>query len=882
MASLMPRAFARPWRMAIWRFIRVKRNVIGSVIGRPPQRFGFVRSLPARSKDFSMLDSDTQRGGRRRPRFETLEARLLFSAAPAISSPVSAIAKSGSAVNSAAFSYTGLSQVESQYGFTGAGQTVAVIDSGIDYDNVALGGGEGAGYRVVGGWNFAGNNADFYDAGPVGGHGTAVAGVIGSSGATDPGVAPGVDLVGLKVFDGQGNCNFTWVDEALQWVYNNRNAFADPITTVNLSLGTNWNSVTVPQWAILESDFKELESVGIFISVAAGNSFASYDSPGLSYPAASPYVVPVMSVGASGQLSSFSQRASDAIAAPGESILTTVPIYDGTNPNGPDNNSDAFSGTSFAAPYVAGASVLLRQAMQFVGDADISESSIYGILRDTADTIYDPITKSSYLRLNLEAAINSVMQPDSEATALTAHSLGVVNPATAISFSGAISHLADSDYFSFTAGATGVLRLSATTSGNLVAQWRTVGSSGPFPAAAGNLLTMNVVAGQSYTFDLSTAAGLGYYTFGGSLCATNVIDLGVVDYQQWSDSVSGSKTYSFTASQSGTFTALAQCSAAAGNLRLQLVDGAGSVIASSLSVAGGQRLDANVVAGQTYDLQIIGANNNVSMAIENLVSLVGGTLNIHGSVAADAVQITLGNSVQLAIDGISYLFGAGAVNAVNFEGRSGNDNVTITAASGCSTATFHPGTLSMTTGTATTADDMSLSIVAANITVLAVGTDNQATFYDNSGTNTFLETPGSASLQGAGYHNVARGFQTVAADSSGAGDVARLYGGTGANTFTAGISASELVNGQYTTTVNQFKTVQAFAANGAVNNAIFTTSTGNDTFQASGTLAGLSTQQASIWATGFNSVIAIATPQGRHTLSEQTIDFVLEEEGTWS
>ena len=121
----------------------------------------------------------------------------------------------------------------------------------------------------------------------------------------------------------------------------------------------------------------------------------------------------------------------------------------------------------------------------------------------------------------------------------------------------------------------------------------------------------------------------------------------------------------------------------------------------------------------------------------------------------------------------------------------------------------------------------------------------------------------------------------MTANSSGTSDVARLYGGAGTNTFTAGISSSSLVNGEYTTTVNQFKTVQAFAANGAVNNATFTTSTGNDTFQASGTLAGLSSLQASIWATGFNRITAIAAPQGRHIMSEQTIDYLLAEQGTW-
>ena len=55
---------------------------------------------------------------------------------------------------------TGLTQVRNEYGFTGGGQTVAVIDTGIAYDHFALGGGLGSNYRVVGGWDFAENDAN--------------------------------------------------------------------------------------------------------------------------------------------------------------------------------------------------------------------------------------------------------------------------------------------------------------------------------------------------------------------------------------------------------------------------------------------------------------------------------------------------------------------------------------------------------------------------------------------------------------------------------------------------------------------------------------------------------------------------------------------------
>ena len=125
---------------------------------------------------------------------------------------------------------TGLTQVRNNYGFLGAGQTVAIIDSGIAWDHWALGGGFGANFRVVGGWDFTENDANPYDDGPEGSHGTHVAGIVGAdrTGTADDGVAPGVDLVGLRVFNDAGDGYFDWVEYALQWVHQNRNAFENP------------------------------------------------------------------------------------------------------------------------------------------------------------------------------------------------------------------------------------------------------------------------------------------------------------------------------------------------------------------------------------------------------------------------------------------------------------------------------------------------------------------------------------------------------------------------------------------------------------------------------------------------------------------------------
>ena len=224
-------------------------------------------------------------------------------------------------------SVSSYSTIRDLYGFDGTGQTVAVIDTGIAYDHLALGGGYGEGFRVVGGWDFAENDADPYDDGPGGFHGTHVAGIVGSDDDLYSGVASGVDLVALRVFDDQGYGSFSWVEEALQWVHDHKNDFANPITTVNLSLGVDWNQNSIPEWAILEDEFAQLQADHIFVSVAAGNGFENHANPGLAYPASSHYVVPVASHGNDGLLSDFSQRNERVLVAPGESIRSAVPDH---------------------------------------------------------------------------------------------------------------------------------------------------------------------------------------------------------------------------------------------------------------------------------------------------------------------------------------------------------------------------------------------------------------------------------------------------------------------------------------------------------------------------------------------------------------------------
>lgn len=136
---------------------------------------------------------------------------------------------------------TGADVAQNELGLSGSGVTVGVIDTGIDYDHPDLGGCFGPGCRVVGGYDFVGDDFTGEDTPPVpdadpddcDGHGTHVAGNIGANGQVD-GVAPGVTFAAYRVFGCEGQVT---VDVALQAM---ERALADRVDVVNMSFGADF------------------------------------------------------------------------------------------------------------------------------------------------------------------------------------------------------------------------------------------------------------------------------------------------------------------------------------------------------------------------------------------------------------------------------------------------------------------------------------------------------------------------------------------------------------------------------------------------------------------------------------------------------------------
>ena len=223
----------------------------------------------------------------------------------------------------------------------GAGVHVYVIDTGIRASHVEFAGRIGAGaYAIVDGRGTDDCN----------GHGTHVAGTVGG---TAYGVAKGVTLHPIRVLDCDGNGALTGVIAAVDWVTANHEAPA----VVNMSLGGDISNA-------LDTAVRNSIAAGLVYVVAAGNSNA--DACGES-PAR---VAEALTVGAS---SSTDQRG--WFSNHGACLDLFAPGVEITSADKPHDTATAImSGTSMAAPHVAGLAALVRQAQPGASPALVVEA----------------------------------------------------------------------------------------------------------------------------------------------------------------------------------------------------------------------------------------------------------------------------------------------------------------------------------------------------------------------------------------------------------------------------------------------------------------------------------------------------------------------------
>lgn len=802
--------------------------------------------------------------------------------------------------NSAAHDQSGWTSVQQEFGLKGTGQTVAVIDSGIAWDHVALGKGFGAGYRVVGGWDFAENDSNPYDDGPVGFHGTHVSGIIGSDSLQNPGVATDVDLVGLRVFNDQGQGQIQWVEQALAWVHTHRDSFANPITTVNLSLGTTWNSDTVPAWATLEDELKQLYDDGIVVTASAGNSFKQYNAPGLSYPAASQYVFPVASVDDNGSLSDFSQRSDRVLAAPGRNILSTVPDHV-LGRDGKINDFSTATGTSMAAPYVAGASVLVREAMEMVGIQDITPSRIISWMHDTADSVYDSITKASYDRLDLQNAIDNLLPDDNVGdTSGAAANLSLSQK----SLNGWINHLGDQDVYRFTAQSSGQLTLNADSDWVDSLKWSIVSNGQSLFSESADDRALAITAGQSYELRFSAEQEIGPFQLSLDFQANaqptppqptpnptpapgGMVDLGQVDYS--AQQVPAGSAWHATAKHDGIFTVQwDNPDAATGSLAVR--DAQGNWHTDATWSDGKLRLDLNATAGQAFDIQLPGQRGDSGLlSIVDLVQQQGSTLVVRDSAAGDNIALDLSRGIVLKHGQVQYDFSNSQIDRITLDGSSGSDQLSVLSSQLADKVELRPGLFSL--------ENSRLQVTATGMETVnfdsGTGAEDRLGMYDSDGDDALIVRANGAELTGVGYKFSVSNMDRYVINSTGQGqDIATLYDSAGNDTLSVRPEFTSLYSDNYFVSVRGFDRVFVYATQGGVDTADIYDSVGDDRFYTSGEAAAIVGPGFHSYTKFFEQVNAHATAGGHDVAQlygasqqaewQRSSDYIALRESQWN
>jgi serine protease AprX len=332
---------------------------------------------------------------------------------------------------------TGVRAAQQQWGYTGAGVGVAVIDSGIAgwHDDLSYQGTSSA-VRVVNGQRVT-RFVDFVKGLPTAyddnGHGTHVAGIIAGNGydshGANAGMAPAAHIVSLKVLDEHGGGVISDVIAAFEWAVTNR--VAHNIRVINLSVGARVTESYETDPLTLAA--KRAVDAGIVVVTAAGNlgqrtvgltKKTQYGA--ITAPGNAPWVLTVGAYSTQGTLSRwddkiapYSSRGPSAVdfvakpdlvapgtgivslASPGSEFFASKVAYllKGTRLT-PNRPYLSLSGTSMAAPVVAGTVALMLQA-----NPSLKPNLVKAILQYTAQTRhYDALTQGAGF-LNAQGAV---------------------------------------------------------------------------------------------------------------------------------------------------------------------------------------------------------------------------------------------------------------------------------------------------------------------------------------------------------------------------------------------------------------------------------------------------------------------------------------------
>jgi subtilisin family serine protease len=318
---------------------------------------------------------------------------------------------SGALLESVPLTRADLAQAQ---GLDGRGVTVAILDTGIDAANPDFARRISAQRCFCDNLNGTGccPNGEATQSGTLAarddnGHGTHVTGIVAGAGVMAPrGIAPGVRIVAVKVLDGDKQFrSFTQIYRALEWIAAER----DDVKVINMSLGS-WSvfgagECDTSALAIgMRGVVNELRQRGVLITASSGNqgSLTGTTLPacmtevlgiGATYDAAREYhaLCDARDVHADDVACFSNSSESLDLLAPGATITASAR----------GGGFATMSGTSMAAPHVAGALALMHQ----VSAVGLTAAQAETILKSSGRRVVDARNGLAFTRLDVASAV---------------------------------------------------------------------------------------------------------------------------------------------------------------------------------------------------------------------------------------------------------------------------------------------------------------------------------------------------------------------------------------------------------------------------------------------------------------------------------------------
>ncbi|MBA2113443.1 S8 family peptidase [Bremerella alba] len=800
--------------------------------------------------------------------------------------------------NDASYSSTyGMNQIDAPEAWnktTGSDSVVVgVIDTGVDYTHPDLAGniwtnpGEIAGNGIdddnngfiddVHGYDFVNNDGDPMDDNH---HGTHVAGTIaaqGNNGRGVSGVAWNTSIMALKFLSASGAGYTSDAVRAINYATMMRTQYDVNIRVLNNSWGGGGFSGS------LEAAIQASEQADILFVAAAGNDGTNNDS-NPHYP--SNYdvsnVISVAATDKNDNLASFSNYGASTvdIAAPGVGIYSTIA----------GGYYASFSGTSMAAPHVAGVA-----ALAFAYDPDATAAEVKDAILGGGDLISGLNGDvSTGMRLNAAGTLDLLSpnsndptpdpepEPEPVPEPNKAPTLGSVstNPSTVfLGETGAITisakNVSDADgsvsKVTFYRDSNGngkwdatdsVLGSDSTISGGLAS----LTISNPFTSAGSqlifaqatdnegaksNLVATSVTIVQSDDY-ANTASGATLISVGSSK-AGKLNYAGDVDYFRFS-AVAGT-TYVIDTSHS---------SLAGSELTLYGNSGA-SQWAQDSSTSGSKIVWTASTSGIVY-LAVKGATSShtgdyiLKIAESSPFELKSGTLAILGTDGNDSISVNhTGSTVTVTMNGKSSSFNASQVKKITFDGGAGTDSARFYGTSGKETWVFRADTMTVQgSGFTWSTDNVEYNYGAAS-------SNDSVTFYDTIANDSFTSSPTKSSMSSSGYKNEVTGARSVTARATHGGiDTAMLYDSSGNDYFIGRGTDSYMLTSNSSISTYGFERTNVYSTGGN-DQAYLYDSKGNDTFVAYGSSSVLSGSGYTNTVYNYDRVSAIAMNGGNDT-----------------